>query len=85
MPQDPSEVTEGRIVHVRAPDGGHCQPALVVRHWGGGVVNLLAFPDGTNDSNGAFTKAGTAGFGGHWLTSQASGDEAGHWHWPERA
>lgn len=79
-------ITEGRIVHVLAPGGAHCQPALVVRHWGGGTCNLLAFPDGTNDSNGAFVKANTSGFGGHWLTSFvfAPDPATGHWHWPER-
>jgi hypothetical protein len=77
-------ITEGRIVHVPAPDGSHCQPAIVVRHWGSGTCNLLVFPDGTNDSNGSFVRTGSAGFGGHWLTSQVHGEGPGTWHWPER-
>jgi hypothetical protein len=85
-PEPWAGITEGRIVHVASPDGSHNQPALVVRHWGGGTCNLLVFPDGTNDSNGAFVKAGTAGFGGVWLTSIAheSAGAGTTWHWPER-
>lgn len=78
--------SEGRIVHVHTPGVSHCQPALVVRAWGDGTgsLNLLVFPDGSND----------APFGGAdpgalvtWATSVAHSDEAGEnrtWHWPER-
>lgn len=80
-------ITEGRIVHVRPSGVDHCQPAVVVRHWGSGTCNLLVFPDGTNDGVGAFVRAGE-GFGANWLTSlRFSTDPSapGSWHWPERA
>jgi hypothetical protein len=78
-----SGVAEGRIVHVRHNASGRCQAAVVVRHWGGGTVNLQVFRDGSND----------AGDGGdpHAATRHAtsiqheSGVPAGlGWHWPER-
>jgi hypothetical protein len=77
-------ITEGRIVHVRR-GAGRCQPAIVVRHWSGGSVNLLVFRDGSNDSG--LDSAGVEPT--RWATSvqHESSTVAGNqsWHWPERA
>ena len=41
---------EGIIVHYVMPSGEH-RPAIVVKNWNGGSVNLVVFTDGYNDSN----------------------------------
>jgi len=83
--------TEGRIVHVRADGVGHCQPAIVVRHWGNlepGACNLVVFRDGSNDREPGSEADPLATT--RWATSVGYRDaedpnRAGQtWHWPER-
>lgn len=85
--------TEGRIVHVRTPGVPHCQPAIVVRNWGGiepGAVNVLVFRDGTNDRE-ASGFAALSHESVLWATSvmpesvASSPESQRTWHWPERA
>lgn len=85
-----SGVTEGRIVHVRVPGVSHCQPAIVVRTWGGHAVNLQVFRDGTNDGEGAqYLYGAERTVATRWATSVpyvTETDEGNQsWHWPERA
>lgn len=82
--------TEGRIVHVRAPGVTHCQPAIVVRNWGGtepGALNLVVFRDGSNDREGPEIGGGVDALT-RWATSvpheSQTRPEAQSWHWPER-
>lgn len=76
-----NSITEGRIIHIKQPGITHCQPAIVVRHWGNGVVNLIVFQDGVNDS-GLNTPLVI------WKTSVPHESDTSHvlvkWHWPER-
>ena len=55
-----------------APRAGDVLPAVVVRVWDDGLVNLKVFLDGPED---------------HWATSRREGtaDEPATWHWPARA
>lgn len=83
-------ITEGRIVHVRTPGVDHCRAAIIVRAWGGDVVNVVIFRDGSNDHE-------APGFGSYegqgslvsWQTSVGHESQAINgnqsWHWPERA
>lgn len=97
MSQNPSP---GRIVHVRigGPDDiPDLRPAIVVRDWGGGTVNLQLFLDGTNDrgewdpstaankepSHGLYKNA-DCDKGSAWLTSILEGEGVGEWRWPAR-
>jgi len=73
-------LTEGRIVHYVLPDGpsaGQHRPAIVVKNWGGGGVQLQVFTDGQND--GAENVV--------WVTSilHSETKEKNTWHWIERA
>ena len=78
--------SEGRIVHVHTPGVDHCQPAIVVRAWDGGLdkLNLVVFRDGTNDAtHDADLRADLTS----WATSVPYSDartENRTWHWPER-
>lgn len=91
MAQNP---TLGRIVHYTFPDG-EVRPAVVVRDWGGGCVNLQVFLDGDNDARKERPS---------WATSVAPSDavptgegeaappgepgtasQAGRWNWPARS
>ena len=82
--------TEGRIIHVRKPDVSHCIPAIVVRNFGGSAVNVLLFPDGSNDgyAPAAADPRHGAVYALPWMTSVAlegTTDKANpSWHWPER-
>lgn len=82
----------GRIVHyVMGPEEsryalGKHRPAIIVETWdnekstdtrpSASAVNLMVFPDGSNDCAGATL----------WKTSVVFSDEKvpGTWHWPER-
>lgn len=70
--------TVGRIVdfHVEDRHGGAPQvrPAMVVRVWDGGLVNLQVFTDGENDGLGNVVHR----------TSVAEGTDVGQWSWPAR-
>lgn len=68
--------TIGRIVHYILDDGQH-RPAIIVRVWEDGRVQLQVFTDGSND--GAPFASGIV-----WRTSVHEGTESGSWHWPER-
>jgi len=80
-------ITEGRIIHVRTPGLDHCQPAVIVRHWGGGVINALVFRDGSNDREEDWLKP-LDGALVVWRTSivhqSQAGDDEHSWHFPER-
>lgn len=59
---------------------GQSRPALVVKVWSPGVINLQVFTDGEND----FTSEHPGSNGLFWVTSvvyNATGLE-GTWHWP---
>ena len=76
---------EGRIVHYVLQNGQH-RPAIVVRNWSDGRVNLIVFADGTNDAGvigGSYSSQGL-----FWATSahyDPQGDKHHTWHWIERA
>lgn len=86
---------EGRIVHYvpaehdawleKACKEGRHLAAMVVRVWGNGVVNLLVFPDGTNDVPQA-ERYDSRVISGLWFTSRAhdASGTPGTWHFPER-
>ena len=85
---DSQPATEGRIVHVRTPGVPHCQPAIVVRNWGGlepCALNLLVFRDGSNDAAHPGEQWGDLV---SWATSVPHGEQPDEqrrtWHWPER-
>ena len=78
-------LTEGRIVHYVLPDGPHAgehRPAIVVKVWTGGYINLVVFMDGTNDGPG---RGGCV----EWATSiqhdPAPTPPGRTWHWIEKA
>lgn len=48
---------------------GDVYPAVVVRTFGGGAVNLKVLLDGEDS---------------YWATSRVEGDEPGQWVWPPR-
>jgi hypothetical protein len=86
--------TEGRIVHVYKRDAGHCIPAIVVRAFGGTAVNVLLFPDGTNDGYqpAVIDPQHGARYALPWATSVPADESENRaanfevsWHWPERA
>jgi hypothetical protein len=58
------------------------RPAIVVRDWGGGCVNVQVFLDGTNDSDFASVEECERGL--RWEPSRSEGDSVGHWRWPPR-
>lgn len=66
-----ADVSVGRIVHVRRL--GMCTPAIVVRHWGAGTVNLRIFDDAP-DVPELVTS---------FMFSEQPADGP-YWHWPER-
>jgi hypothetical protein len=75
-------VIEGRIVHYVLPEGPHegeHRPAIIVKVWTGGYVNLQVFYDGTND--------GPVVSGQPWVTSVEHSEDPRPrtWHWIERA
>ena len=84
--------TEGRIVHVRTPGVLHCQPAIVVRNWGGsnpyGALNLQVFRDGSNDHEDSRFHSGDRNAATRWTTSvmhESTTDARNQsWPWPER-
>ena len=61
--------------------------AIVVRDWKSesGVVNLLVFPDGSNDIKFEGRHGGWS-VAPFWFTSVAhdAAGTPGTWHWPER-
>lgn len=76
---------EGRIVHYVLPDDNDCltpgqhRPAIVVKVWHEGAVNLQVFTDFDND----YPRSD-----GHiWATSVEYDENKteGTWHWIERA
>ena len=77
-------LTEGRDVHFVLPDGpsaGQHRPAIVVKVWIQGYVNLIVFMDGTNDGMppGGYLR---------WETSVGYDPDvkgARTWHWIEKA
>lgn len=77
--------TVGRIVHYVLPSDEHCRnigqhrPAVIVKVWSAGSVNLQVFTDGTNDY--------PFDHGMMWRTSVPHSEQAelGSWHWPEKA
>lgn len=81
--------TEGRVIHVRKPGISHCIPAIVVRTWGQ-AVNVLLFPDGSNDGHSAVAQDPKHGavYALPWMTSvsheSATDSSNASWHWPER-
>jgi hypothetical protein len=61
----------GTIAHIGNDVAeGQLFPALIVRVWQGGLVNLQVQLDG-NDV--------------YWATSRKEGEDVGTWHWPEVA
>lgn len=51
--QNVDEAQIGRVLHYIL-ENGKCRPALVLEDWGGtGTVNLIVFPDGSNDGKEA--------------------------------
>ncbi len=77
-------LTEGRMVHYVLPDGpsaGQHRPAVVVRVWDSGFVNLLVFRDGYND-----VEEPTANIV-LWVTSVEYNEHGigRTWHWIEKA
>ena len=85
--------TEGRIVHVRKPEVSHCIPAIIVRTWGGSAINVLLFPDGSNDGYTPAAQDPKHGslYGLPWMTSvphestvPPASTTASSWHFPER-
>lgn len=84
-------LSEGRIVHYVLSNGEH-RPAIVVRNWSNpeipgsdGMVNLIVFSDGSNDSGAVSGNVSEQGL--FWATSAHYGSEGTEhhtWHWPER-
>lgn len=81
-------VSLGEIVHYVLSDGrskGEHRPAIVVRDWGEGMVNIQVLPDGSND----FMGRGRDGDWGFivWKTSVHYSQEPlpGTWHRIEKA
>jgi hypothetical protein len=81
-------LSEGRIVHFvlsRGPSAGQHRPAIVVKDWKlpSGVVNLVVFLDGTNDTSSYYHDMPVT----KWETSVAYSEDPKPftWHWPERA
>lgn len=87
----------GRIVHYRiggTDESPELRPALVVRDWGSGCVNLQVFLDGNNDRNDgtpSYTREGyeqvskeESASGSAWRTSRTEGGQIGQWRWPVR-
>lgn len=84
--------TIGRIVHYTYPEFAGAtaiRPAIVVRDWGNGCVNLRVFEDGGNDDE-------LTAVHGTWPTSVTAADaidggapgavsQVGRWHWPARS
>jgi len=76
----------GRMVHFVLPNDGRCRypgehrPAVIVKIWSGGHVNLQVFIDGSNDYPDERVAEGL-----HWETSVPFSNEHGlrTWHWPE--
>lgn len=66
--------TVGRIVNYVLPNGA-IRPAIVVRVWDDGRLQLQQFTDQTNDGEP---------LGIVWRTSVVEGCEPGQWHWPVR-
>lgn len=61
----------GSQTHVgNAVAAGDPFPAMVVRTFGSGTVNLQVFLDGSDT---------------YWVTSRSEGDGDGQWSWPARA
>lgn len=91
MTNQPSGVSEGRIVHfvldreesVGGTNAFRHVAAAIVRVWNPSYVNLLLLPDGSNDgfpSNAGFVEL-------PWRTSVTYDEDAklpGTWHFPER-
>jgi len=83
---------EGRIVHYVLSNGHH-RPAIVVRNWSNpaiagsnGMVNLIVFADGTNDTGAISGSASAQGL--FWATSahyDPKGETHHTWHWIEKA
>lgn len=83
-------LTEGRIVHFVFEDPGYGlvhRPAMVVRVWNkdDGYVNLMVFPDGSNDR--ALARETVPCELPVWITSIRYSEEpkALTWHWIEKA
>lgn len=100
-----SQPTVGRLVHFTLKAAPHdpdeaianrARPAIVVRDWGNGCVNLQVFLDGSNDDDRVKASGHTIGTNGNlWLTSVQPSDaqegevagykpQDGRWHWPAR-
>lgn len=86
-------ITEGRIVHVRKLGETRCTAAQVVRVWpsSNGSINVLLFPDGSNDGYTAVAQDPKHGalYALPWMTSVIHESQAGEqsstsWHFPER-
>ncbi len=79
------DLTEGRIVHVRLPNGRHageCRPAIVVKAWSPTVANMQVFIDGSNDDGHSLQVMVPGALA--WFTSVAPATETNPygWHWP---
>lgn len=74
----------GRVVHYVLDAGPHMgdhRPALIVQVWSDMLVNLVVFPDGSNDY---YPHQGDEPLT-LWRTSKKLDNEykPGTWHWPE--
>jgi hypothetical protein len=85
--------TEGRIVHIAKRGVSHCIPAIVVRNFSGHAINVLLFPDGSNDGYAPVAQDPKHGavYALPWMTSVPADDTDARltnfeasWHWPER-
>lgn len=86
--------TIGRIVLFKVSEDV-VRPAIITQTWNDDCVNLVVFPDGTNDGAAVdwdnrfhvrSPQASMAGgyMGGVWVTSVTKGDSPGQWNWPPK-
>lgn len=83
----------GKIVCVKISEN-EVRPAIITKAWSEDCINVIMFPDGTNDGadvkfekvfyiespNGIINSGGY--LSGIWLTSIMKGNNIGNWNWP---
>lgn len=75
-------VAVGDIVHVvmdRGPQTGACRPAIVVRVFGGAVVNAQMFTDGVNDHQD-YASGLVWATSLHWASPSEGAPQPQTWH-----
>lgn len=86
--------TVGRIVNFKVAEDV-ARPAIITQVWNEDCVNLVVFPDGTNDGAAVdwenrfrvhSPQASLSGgyMGCVWMTSVTRGNSPGQWNWPKK-